>query len=58
MIDNKKLKRENQNVRELANRLEKDREKIALAMSESIDYYSFLQGFDYVLSELKWILKK
>lgn len=57
MIDTKKLKRENQNIRELANRLEKNREKTALAWSEGGDYYSFLKGYDYVLDELKWILK-
>ena len=57
MEDIKKTKRENQNIRELVNRLEKDREKIALNLNESYDYYSFLNGFDYVLDELKWVLK-
>ena len=58
MLDTKKIKRENQNIRELVNNLERDREKIALNLCESYDYYSFLNGFDYVLDELKWILKK
>ena len=57
MEDIKKSKRENQNIRELVNRLEKDREKIALNLNEYYDYYSFLNGFDYVLDELKWVLK-
>ena len=57
MEDIKKTKRENQNIRELVNRLGKDREKIALNLNASYDYYSFLNGFDYVLDELKWVLK-
>lgn len=57
-MDIKQLKQENQNVRELVNTLEKNREKIALEISESYDYYSFLSGFDYVLDELKSTLNK
>lgn len=53
MEEIKKTKKENQNIRELVNRLEKDREKIALNLNESYDYYSFLNGFDFVLDELK-----
>lgn len=57
-MDIKQLKRENQNVRERINALEKNREKIASEIDESYDYYSFLKGFDYVLDELKSILNK
>lgn len=57
-MDIEKIKQENQNVRELVNTLEKNREKIALGISESYDYYSFVSGFDYVLDELKSILNK
>lgn len=55
-MDIEKIKQENQNVRELVNTLEKNREKIALGISELYDYYSFVSGFDYVLDELKSIL--
>lgn len=57
-MDMKKIKQENQNIRELVNTLEKNREKIASGISESYDYYSFLSGFDYVLDELKSTLNK
>lgn len=50
----KNLKRENQNIREALNDLEKNRESIAMNTSgEFTDYYSFLQGFDYVLDRLR-----
>lgn len=52
------IKQENQNIRELVNRLEKDEYQIAEGCSDSYDYWSFLSGFDYVLDELKSILNK
>lgn len=52
----KQLKQENKNVKDLADTLKKDREKIALEISQSYDYYSFLSGFDYVLEKLEAIL--
>ena len=54
----KQLKQENQELRELVNRLEKNKEKIALGISEYDDYYSFVKGFDYVLDEIKTVLNK
>lgn len=57
-MDIKNIKRENQDLRELVNNLEKNREKIASGISESYDYYSFLSGFDYVLDEIKTVLSK
>ena len=57
-MDIKKLKRENQDVREIVNKLEKNREKIALGISEYDNYYSFVKGFDYVLDEIKTVLNK
>lgn len=54
----KNLKRENQNIREVLNDLEKNRDTIALHNNgEFTDYYSFLQGFDYVLDRLKLAIK-
>lgn len=54
----KNLKRENQNIREALNDLEKNRKTIALhSNGEFTDYYSFLQGFDYVLDRLRRSIK-
>lgn len=52
----KTLKKENQNIREMINNLEKNREDIAF--DYDTDYSSFLQGFDYVIDKLREILKK
>lgn len=57
-MDIKQLKRENQNIRELVNKLKKNREKIALDIPDYYDYRSFLNGFDYVLDEIKATLNK
>ena len=57
-MDIKCLKKENQNIRELVNKLEKNRQQIAMNMNLDYDYYSFLRGFDYVLNELKYQLNK
>lgn len=54
----KRLKKENQNIRELINKLEKNRQQIAMNIDLDYDYYSFLRGFDYVLDELKYQLNK
>lgn len=53
----KNLKRENQNIREMLNNLEKNREDIALYIGYDTDYYSFLQGFDYVIDKLRTAIK-
>lgn len=53
----KDLKRENQNIREKLNDLEKNREDIAFYIGEDTDYYSFLQGFDYAIESLRNALK-
>jgi hypothetical protein len=57
-MDIKQLKRENQELRELVNKLKKNRERIAMEIPEYDDYNSFLKGFDYVLDEIKIILNK
>lgn len=57
-MDIKQLKRENQDIRELVNQLEKSRNEDKLPISEYDDYYSFLKGFDYVLDRIKWTLNK
>ena len=57
-MDIKRLKKENQNIRELINKLEKNRRHIAMNIDLDYDYYSFLRGFDYVLDELKYQLNK
>lgn len=57
-MDMKRLKKENQNIRELINKLEKNRQQIAMNIDLDYDYYSFLRGFDYVLDELKYQLNK
>ena len=57
-MDIKQLKRENQQLRELVNKLKRNREKIALEIPEYYDYQSFLNGFDYVLDEVSIILRK
>lgn len=47
-----------EDVKEIVNALDKNRERIALEIPESIDYYSFLHGFDHVLDAIKWVLNK
>lgn len=54
----KRLKRENQELRTLVNRLEKNKERIAVRICTEYDYYSFLNGFDYVLDDIIEILRK
>lgn len=49
----KTLKRENQNIREMLNNLEKNREDIVSNIGCDTDYYSFLEGFDYVIDKLR-----
>lgn len=39
-------------VREKIDCLKRNREEIAMNLSENTDYYSFLQGFDYVIDKL------
>lgn len=39
-------------MREKIDRLKRNREEIAMNLSENTDYYSFLQGFDYVIDKL------
>lgn len=39
-------------MREKIDRLKLNREEIAMNLSENTDYYSFLQGFDYVIDKL------
>lgn len=53
----KTLKKENQNIREILNNLEKNREDIAFNIGYDTDYYSFLQGFDYVIDKLRNAIK-
>lgn len=43
-------------VEELIEGLTKDRENIAKQIPDTSDYYSFLDGFDYVLDRIKYIL--
>lgn len=58
-MDIKQLKRENQNMRELVNKLERNREKIELNdIPEYYDSPPFFCGFDYVLDKIKAILNK
>lgn len=45
------------NTREMIDRLKRNKEEIAMNISESTDYYSFLQGFDYVIDELSQVMK-
>ena len=40
------------NTREMIDRLKRNRKEIAMNLSENTDYYSFLQGFDYVIDKL------
>lgn len=53
----KTLKKENQNIREMLNNLEKNRKDIAFIIENDTDYYSFLQGFDYVIDKLRNVIK-
>lgn len=53
----KTLKKENQNIREMLNNLEKNRRDIALNIGYDADYGSFLQGFDYVIEKLRNAIK-
>jgi hypothetical protein len=39
-------------TREKIDRLKRNRKEIAMNLSENTDYYSFLQGFDYVIDKL------
>lgn len=39
-------------VREKIDCLKRNRKEIAMNLSENTDYYSFLQGFDYVIDKL------
>ena len=43
-------------IREFVNILKENREQIAMNISRDADYYSFLQGFDYVLDEIICVL--
>lgn len=54
----KKLKRENQGIRELVNKLIKNKDEIVSEMPDYYDCRSFGRGFDYVLDEIKTILNK
>ena len=58
MTDIKKLKRENQNVRETINRLNKDKKRLAMELAKDDGYYSFLCGFDWVIDEIREALNK
>lgn len=53
----KNIKKENQNIREILNNLEKNREDIAFNIGYDTDCYSFLQGFDYVIDKLRNAIK-
>ena len=44
------------NTREMIDSLKHNREEIAMNISESTDYYSFLQGFDYVIDKLSQVM--
>lgn len=46
-----------ENTREMIDSLKRNKEEIAMNISESTDYYSFLQGFDYVIDKLSQTLK-
>lgn len=56
--EHKKLKRENQRIRELVNKLIKNKDEIVSEMPDYYDCRSFGRGFDYVLDEIKTILNK
>lgn len=43
-------------IREILNILKENRDQIAMNISDDLDYYSFLKGFDYVLDEINCIL--
>lgn len=45
------------NTRKMIDSLKRNREEIAMNISESTDYYSFLQGFDYVIDKLSQVMK-
>lgn len=40
------------NTREMIDSLKRNKKEIAINISENTDYYSFLQGFDYVINKL------
>ena len=44
------------NTREMIDSLKRNREENAMNISESTDYYSFLQGFDYVIDKLSQVM--
>lgn len=44
------------NTREMIDRLKRNKEEIAMNISENTDYYSFLQGFDYVIDNLSQVM--
>lgn len=44
------------NARETIDRLKRNKKEIAMNISESTDYYSFLQGFDYVIDNLSQVM--
>lgn len=44
------------NTREIIDSLKRNKKEIAMNISESTDYYSFLQGFDYVIDELSQVM--
>lgn len=44
-------------VLEEIDRLKRNRKEIAMNISESTDYNSFLQGFDYVIDKLSQVMK-
>lgn len=44
------------NTRETIDRLKRNKKEIAMNISESTDYYSFLQGFDYVIDNLSQVM--
>lgn len=43
-------------VLEEIDRLKRNRKEIAMNISESTDYNSFLQGFDYVIDKLSQVM--
>ena len=44
------------NTRKMIDSLKRNREEIAMNISENTDYYSFLQGFDYVIDKLSQVM--
>jgi len=56
--EHRQLKRENQEIRELVNKLVKNKDEIVSEMPDYYDGRSFGRGFDYVLDEIKTILNK